>query len=57
MKNKLEEAKKLLQEEQEKKVKACAEEVNQILAKHDMTINAIILDTLYSSTSLTTRYK
>ena len=41
-KEKLEEAKKLLQEEQEKKAKACAEEVNQILAKHDMTINAII---------------
>ena len=36
--DKLEEAKKLLLEEQQKKAQACAEEVNAVLAKHGYII-------------------
>lgn len=36
--DKIEEAKKLLIAEQEKKMKACAEEVNAVLEKHGFTI-------------------
>lgn len=35
---KIEEAKKLIIKENEKKVKACAEEVNAVLAKHGFAI-------------------
>lgn len=39
MKNKLEEAKKILQEEQEKKITACSDEVKKVLEKHGMKID------------------